>query len=215
MPLLVKRPGSFESWNSRIHMYLGLYLFLFIWLFCLTGLLLNHPGWAFADFWPTRRENTMEVTIRRPPPGSDLDEARNILGQLGISGEIEWTEERVSSDRFDFRTSRPGHIVEIKSDFGSGHATIQTIVVNAWGVMRILHTFTGVRSADERNNRDWILTTVWAFAMDATAAGLILMVLGSYYMFWRLPGKRSWGLLALGSGYVVCALFVVGLKWIS
>jgi hypothetical protein len=215
MHLPLNRLSTFESWNRRIHYFLGLYLLLFIWLFCFTGLLLNHPGWAFADFWPGRTQNTMELAIRRPPPGNDLDQARNILRQLGISGEIEWTAERENSGRFDFRVSRPGHMVDIRSDLGNGRATVQTIDVNAWGVMRILHTFTGVRSTDQRNDRDWILTKMWSLAMDATAAGLILMVLGGLYMWWRSVVKRSLGLLALGSGCVLCAFFVIGLKWIS
>ena len=39
-----------------------------------------------------------------------------------------------------------------------------------------------------------------------------VMVLGSYYMWWRLPRRRTGGLIALLSGWVVCALFVAGLK---
>jgi len=30
---------------------LGLYLLLACWLFALTGILLNHPTWEFAQFW--------------------------------------------------------------------------------------------------------------------------------------------------------------------
>ena len=55
MPWRVK---TLEAWNRRLHFYLGLYLLFFIWLFALTGLLLNHPKWSFADFWPMRRGNS-------------------------------------------------------------------------------------------------------------------------------------------------------------
>jgi hypothetical protein len=78
--------------------------------------------------------------------------------------------------------------------------------------MRILHTFSGVRIGDSRNQRDWILTSVWALSMDGVAIGLIVMVLGSYYMWWRLPRKRATGLLAIVSGWLACLLFVVGLR---
>jgi hypothetical protein len=44
------------------------------------------------------------------------------------------------------------------------------------------------------------------------AAGLLIMVFGSYYMWWRLPQKRSWGLVALVFGWVACAWLVVGLR---
>lgn len=101
---------------------------------------------------------------------------------------------------------------EIKTDMVQERVKVQRIDVNARGVMHILHTFTGVRAGDSRNQRDWILTSIWALSMDAVAAGLLVMVLGSYYMWWRLPRKRVWGLIALMSGWVVCALFVVGLR---
>lgn len=203
--------GGFERWNRRVHYYLGLYLLFFVWLFCFTGLLLNHPDWRFADFWPTRLQNTVQFPIRRPPAANDLEQARNILAQLRIAGEIEWTSEREGAGRLDFRVSRPGHVVDIKADLDRGEATVQSTDVNAWGVMRILHTFTGVRSGDERNQRDWILTVLWAFAMDAVAAGLAVIVVGSYYMWWRLPQKRMWGLVALLSGWTACAFYILGL----
>jgi len=202
--------GGFEMWNRRVHYYLGLYLLLFVWLFSFTGLLLNHPKWRFADFWPTRKQSTADRQIRRPPAGTDLDQARNILDQLGLPGEIEWTVDRGDPNRFAFRASRPGQIFEIKTDLARGQATVQRIDVNAWGVMHILHTFSGVRVGDTRNERDWILTSIWAFAMDAVAAGLAVIVLGSYYMWWRLPQRRWWGLVALLSGWVTCGFFVLG-----
>jgi len=202
----------FEIWNRRLHFYIGLYLLFFLWLFAFTGLLLNHPGWSFAEFWPTRKQTVFEREIKPPPVGPDLAQAENILTQLGLSGEIEWTSAGADARRLDFRASRPGHIFEIKTDFDSGRTTVQRIDLNAWGVMHILHTFTGVRAGDSRNQRDWILTSIWAFTMDAVGIGLMIMVLGSYYMWWRLPRKRAWGLLALISGWAVCLVFVVGLR---
>jgi hypothetical protein len=50
--------------------------------------------------------------------------------------------------------------------------------------------------------------------MDAFAVGLIAMVLGSYYMWWRLRHKRTAGAIALGLGVAVSGLFVVGLRWL-
>lgn len=204
--------ATFEVWNRRLHFYIGLYLLFFLWLFGFTGLLLNHPKWTFADFWPTRKQTTFERQIKRPGAGSDLAQAENILEQLGLIGEIEWTSARADSRRLDFRASRPGHIFEIKTDLDREHAVIQRIDVNVWGVIRILHTFTGVRAGDARNQRDWILTIIWAFSMDAVAAGLLIMVFGSYYMWWRLRQKRAWGLVALMSGWMACAFFIAGLR---
>lgn len=134
-----------SAWNRRIHYYLGLYLLLFLWLFSFTGLLLNHPRWTFAEFWANRQQNSFELPIQAPPPGGDLVQARDIMRQAGVHGEIDWTLSRTDPGRLDFRASRPGHIFEIKTDLQQGRSTVQRIDLNAWGVARILHTFTGVR----------------------------------------------------------------------
>ena len=86
--------------------------------------------------------------------------------------------------------------------------------MNLWGVMKVLHVFTGVQMDDARQNRDWALTWLWALSMDAVAAGLIIMVLGSLYMWWELPQKRVPGAVALGLGSLICGLFVIGLRWL-
>jgi hypothetical protein len=203
-----------SAWNRKIHFYLGLYLLLFLWLFAFTGLLLNHPRWTFAEFWPNRHQSSFEAPIQPPPARGDLIQARDIMRQVGVHGEIEWTRSRSDTSRLDFRASRPGHIYEIKANLQQGRATIQRIDLNAWGVVHILHTFTGVRLSDSKNQRDWSITTLWVLCMDALAIGLILMVVSSIYMWWSQKQKRWLGLLALSSGLLTCGLFVIGLRWL-
>jgi hypothetical protein len=53
-----------------------------------------------------------------------------------------------------------------------------------------------------------MVTTIWVLAMDALAAGLIVMVLGSYYMWWRLKPKRQLGVVVLTAGFVTCGWFL-------
>lgn len=201
-------------WNRKLHYYTGLYLLLFLWLFAFTGLILNHPRWTFAEFWPTRVQSTFDRQIAPPPPGADLIQAQDIMRQLGLRGEIEWTKTRPDTTTLDFRVSRPGHIYEVKTDLKEYRAAVQQIDLNSWGVIRLLHTFTGVRMQDTRNQRDWIITSIWAFSMDAVALGSILMVLGSFYMWWIQPQKRRAGLIAAGLGVMSCGFFVFGLRWL-
>ena len=91
---------------------------------------------------------------------------------------------------------------------------MQRTRLNAWGVTHVLHTFTGAPAADSRNRRDWTLTTVWALSMDAVAAGLIVMVLGSYVMWFRLRDKRIGGIVALVLGFLSCGAFVGAFRWL-
>lgn len=206
--------GTVLVWNRRIHYYVGLYLLFFTWLFVFTGLLLNHPRWQFPQFWPNRLQTTTEQHVRAPAGESDVDRAHDLMRQLGIAGEIHWPAQQPGGGLFEFQVNRPGLILDIKADLEQRRATVQRTQLNAWGVMHLLHTFTGVRAADARNTRDWTLTTVWALAMDAVALGLMVMVFSSYIMWYRLRAKRLGGIVALLLGFIACGAFLGALRYL-
>jgi len=202
----------FTIWNRKLHYYLGLYFLFFLWLFAFTGLLLNH-SWKFSEFWPNRNVSTFERVIDAPRTTNDVERAREVMRQLGIRGEIEWTAIRPNSTLFEFRANRPGHNFNVAVD-DAGRTKVEETRINTWGVMRVLHTFSGVRANDARNQRDWALTTLWVLSMDAVSIGMVVMVFGGLYMWFVLPAKRIGGLVALLLGTAVCCVFVVGLRWI-
>lgn len=206
--------GTVLVWNRRIHYYVGLYLLFFTWLFVFTGLLLNHPRWQFPQFWSNRLQTTTEQHVRAPAGESDVDRAHDLMRQLGIAGEIHWPAQQPGGGLFEFQVNRPGVILDIKADLEQRRATVQRTQLNAWGVMHLLHTFTGVRAADARNTRDWTLTTVWALAMDAVALGLMVMVFSSYIMWYRLRAKRLGGIVALLLGFIACGAFLGALRYL-
>jgi hypothetical protein len=209
------RSRRFEIWNRKLHYYLGLYLLLFLWLFAFTGLLLNHPKWEFAKFWPQRKESTFVRPIETPSAAEDFAQARDLMRQLQLSGELDWITPKQEPGRLDFRVSKPGRIIDVRTDLVQREAAVSRIETNGWGVIRMLHTFTGVRMNNSRMKRDWVVTSIWSFSMDAVAAGLLLMVLSSYYMWYRLEKKKRLGLIALSVGALSCSLFVVGLVWLD
>ena len=209
-----RRAAAFATWNRKAHYYLGLYFLFFLWLYAFTGLLLNHSSWAFAQFYPTRKVSKFVRQIQPPAPASDVDRARAVMRQLGIGGEIGWSAARSDSARLDFNVSRPGRIYQVQADLKEGRAAVTLTEYNAWGVLRTLHTFVGVSPDDSRNRRDWTLTSLWACSMDAVAAGVLLMVLSGFYMWWSLHDKRKAGLVALALGLAICGLFVRGLRWL-
>jgi hypothetical protein len=47
--------------------------------------------------------------------------------------------------------------------------------------------------------------------MDALAGGLLVMVVGSYYMWYRLKSRRTLGWIMLATAFASCGLFVFGL----
>lgn len=206
----------FERWNRKSHFYVGLFLMFFVWLFALSGLLLNHPAWTFHEHWKNRKETYVKrpITKSKPDVVEDLDQARDVMIQLGIEGDILWTTPRTDPGVLEFQVRRPGHFFFIQANWLQGSATVRHAEVNVWGVMKFLHVFSGNVADDPRNQRDWALTYVWAYSMDAVAAGLIVMVLSSVYMWFQLPQKRRMGGIVLALGCFSCGLFCVGLRWL-
>ena len=205
---------AFFAWNRRIHYYLGLYFLFFTWLFVFTGLLLNHPRWQVNQFWQNRLQSITEHSFQPSTGASLFDSARDMMQQLDIAGEIQWPALQAERGVLAFQVSRPGLILDIKANLEKGRVTVQRNQLNGWGVMQLLHTFTGTPVADVYNTRDWVLTTVWAMSMDAVAVGLIVMVCSSYIMWYRLKGKRLAGIVALLLGVVSCGALVLGLRWL-
>src|SRR5262245_58694235 len=95
----------FLALNRPGHYFIGLYLLFFCWLFAFTGLLLNHPRWRFAEFWPNRLQSTNEFRIRPPVAATDLDRARDLMRQLTLNGEIQWPSVQPTGGPFAFQVS--------------------------------------------------------------------------------------------------------------
>jgi hypothetical protein len=204
-----RRRSTFDTWNRKIHYYLGLFFLFFLWLFSLTGLLLNHGSWRIAEAANKRAETRYERTIAPPAGNSDLARAKDVLRQLGLAGEVDLPATQQPPGHFDFQVASPKDASQIKVDLTALRASVQHFDNSGWAVFRIFHTFSGSRFNTPDSHRDWILTSVWTFAMDVLSAGLILMVLGSYYMWFRFKRKSlTMGILTLAAGYACCALFL-------
>ena len=198
---------TFELWNRKFHYYLGLYFLFFLWLFSLTGLMLNHQQW-FRDLYE-RTQTSYDSAIEGPTGETRLAQTRDVMRQLNLAGEIDWPASQPVG-HIDFNVARPNGSAQVRVDLNAKLAYVREFTNGHLHAFQIFHTFSGSRFTQPASQRDWVMTSVWVFAMDALAAGLIVMVLGSYYMWWRLKKRKTLGVLALAAGFAICGLFVAG-----
>jgi len=196
-----------EAWNRRLHYYLGLYFLLFLWLFSVTGLMLNHQPW-FTDL-ARRVEYAYEMPIESPAGDTMLAQTRDLMRQLDLKGEIDWPATQPAW-HIDFNVSRPNGSALVRADLTAKNAYIRTFDNRRLLAFQVFHTFSGSRFNQPASERDWIVTSLWVFAMDALAVGLIVMVTGSYYMWWQLKKRRTLGIVTLVAGVACCGIFVAG-----
>ena len=101
MPLSAK---TFEVWNRKLHYYLGLYFVFFLWLFSLTGLMLNHQQW-FTDLYE-RHQIVYDPEIRTPAGETREAQTRDVMRQLNVKGEVDWPASQPVG-HIDFSVARP------------------------------------------------------------------------------------------------------------
>ncbi len=125
------------------------------------------------------------------------------MRQLGLSGEIDWPASQPVG-HIDFTVARPNGAAQVRVDLNAKRAYIKEFANGGLHAFQIFHTFSGTRFNLPASQRDWVVTSIWVIAMDALAAGLVVMVLGSYYMWWRLKKRKALGIAALGAGLAAC-----------
>lgn len=193
-------------WNQKLHVYAGLCLLVFVWLFAVSGLLLNHPKWTFAQFWPDRHESSTEQPVQLRPASTDMARARDLMAQLGLSGEIDQL--KVSADRFEFRLMTPSQITTVGVDLSGSRAHIQQIRVNGWGVLSALHHLTGVHQDMPALARNSTGAQLWCAVVGVVSVGLLLQVLGGLCIWLHRRERVVIGIAALLLGTFSCGFFL-------
>ncbi len=203
---------GFETWNRKIHIYLGLFMLLFIWLFSVSGLFMNNPKWFHGNV--ERTPTDIPVTY-----SEGLDEvarAKELRDQLGLEGEIILRAQR-NTEKFFFMVMRPNKRFGVSVDLATKVATVNHVKPQPVGILGDLHTFSGVRAIwnEPVQERDWIMTRIWSFSIDVVSIGLILIVLSSLYMGLKIKENRPWAVASLAFGVLTCSFFVWGLSMMA
>jgi hypothetical protein len=198
--------NELHNFNRSLHIQLGLLLLLFIWLFSLSGLLLNHGDWKFSGFWEQRQESTIGFTL----PLSvlmDPDPEVRVKEFLQVSGELQ--RQKRTAERLEFRVESPGIVRDVVVDVTNGSGTQKVIRFNTWGKLRGLHTFNGMSDANPSQSPNWWIANVWRFAMDGIAIGLIIICLSSWVMWYKVRKEYRLGYMILATAFVFAGYFIL------
>jgi hypothetical protein len=197
---------TFNFLNRKLHIHIGLLLLLFIWLFSLSGLLLNHGGWKFASFWDQRKQKETVTEMTFPPQPDSAMLLHAVMAQLKISGEV--TNVKYAAEALDFRVTSPGKGNDLHVDLTNGNVTQKQYDLNIWGKIRTLHTFNGVDKKNIKKEANWLITSVWQFAMDAIAVLLILLCVSSWFMWYKIRKDYRVSAFVLIAGFLTSFYFV-------
>lgn len=197
-------PGSRE-----LHFYLGLFFSPLLVLFAVSTLMLNHRG--SAAIRPTSISQTATEAIPVDPTGTpgSLAQARDLLRQLGIRGEIDYLSHDPRNGTLMIPVTTPGEIVRVDVDLKSRSARVSRREQGLAGALVYLHKMPGPHNAALRGN--WAGTVWWAALADGVVYGLLLITMTGLWLWWRSRPGRVPGVLAIGAGVVSLLTLLVGL----
>jgi hypothetical protein len=195
---------TFHRFVRRLHLYLGLSLLPWFFLYGVSSIPFSHPEWLKpkdgAPDWTPRFDRSYDIPIPR-----DADErtiGRRIMQDAGLEGAFGiWhpNDREFHVYAFDFwDATQVKYFVEQKRLVAEDRR------------FRWDHIVTGMH-ARGGFQQESLLDDTWAVLVDLVCAGMILWIASGIYMWWKIRHTRWWGFAALCSGAVLFVLFVAGL----
>jgi len=205
----IRQKKGLIKWNRKIHIFLGLFLLVFIWLFGFSGLLLNHH-WEFAKSWEKRKEMNYEKTIQISKEKERFTLAQGIMNELNLKGNI--YNLRFSSDtsQLNFIIAKPGMRYDIRAHLKNGNILINETKLDQWNIMTFLHTLRNPVSKEKGERYLSVWASVWSFCIDIVSIGLIVICLGGWYLWFQVGRRRFYfGLISITGGFILCIYFLL------
>lgn len=206
---ITKQKKSLIKWNRKIHVYLGLFFLFFVWLFGLSGLLLNHH-WEFANFWENRKEIKYDKTIQISSERETFALVYEIRNKLNLKGNILNPNFSKDSILLNFIVAKPGTRYDVQANLNDGMIMVKKAKFNSWGIMRALHTLRNPTLKEQSDRDQTLIASIWSVSIDILSVGLIVICLGGWYLFLQVSGKRFYfGLISIASGFILCIYFLL------
>jgi hypothetical protein len=197
---------NFHLLIRRIHLYLGLSLLPWFFLYGVRSIPFSHAPYFQklyddgAPQWTVRFEKPYEIQV--PKEGDLRATGARILADNGLEG--------------SFGTYRPNDKV------------LETYLFTFWTATRVRYFVEDKRLLveDQRSRWDQILTGMharggfeqdsilsdaWGIFIDVVCFGMMLWIASGVYMWWKIRSTRAWGWLALGGGVAAFAIFLAAL----
>ena len=203
---------TFAHLNRRVHLYLGLALLPWLFMYGASSIPFAHTEFFDArdaakklPLWTMRMDRTVEDVA--PGEGNDAVAMRafgaSLMHQAGLEGTsfgvYRQSPNQINVYAYSFRRS-----TQLKYFVDTRRLTVED------RRFRWDHFFTGMHARggfeDER-----LLVRGWSMIVDLVCVTMILWVLSGLYMWWSLPGHRHWGWAAIAAGTLSFVVFTLRL----
>jgi hypothetical protein len=209
---MVKTPQRvLYQWTRDLHLCLGLFVSPFVLVFAVSVLFLNHAkvDTTAADSVTTVRDLTIRDALERAKGREAVDLARQIIDQVGVTGEIGFVRYVRDEQRFVIPVTKPGVEIVVTVDVSTRTAAISRRAAGILESMAYLHKTPGPHNVDLRGN--WFWTQAWRWIADGTVYLVLFISATGLYLWFAIKTDRRAGLALLGAGVASFLALIYGL----
>lgn len=186
-----------------LHLYFGLFISPFVLIFCISVLVLNHPGF-FNRMDPVKVLPDIKTKLDRVPyDTSDLETAKAIIKKLNITGEIDFISKNDSS--ISFPVNKPGLKTYVKVNVNTDSVYITRKYEGTVRATTYLHLMPGPHNVKIRGNSAFM--KIWELLADVVVYLLLFLTVTGIFLWYILKNERMIGFYSIALGL----LFFMGL----
>jgi hypothetical protein len=198
---------TFQHFNRRLHLYLGLVLVPWYLMYGVSSIPFAHNQYfeqrdraKGIPLWTTRIDQKYSVDV--PAEGDLRETGARIMKDLGLEGSF--GAYRQSPTQLNVYIYNFRHSTQVKYFLDQQRVTVED------RRFRFEHFLTGMH-ARGGFEQESLLVNAWSAVVDVVCFGMLLWILTGLYMWWSLPGLRTWGWLAFLGGVGSYAMFMMKL----
>jgi len=191
-----------------LHLYFGLFISPFIFLFAISVFYLVHALPKRAA--PAQVDASRTVSNLSVPAGAErlqgrarVDALRSVLDQLDVAGEVDFVRHVASEHRLVIPVRVPGRETTVSLDYERGTATVSSRNQPLGDVLMYLHKTPGPHNVDIRGNSAFM--RAWRVVADATVYLFLFVTVSGIYLWVALRAERRIGLALALAG--ACSFF--------
>ena len=198
-------------WTRDLHLYLGLFVSPFLVAFAVSVFFLNHAkvDTSAVSSIATVRDIAVPAGMDGTQGREAVDRAREIVDQVGVTGEIGFVRYLGKEQRLVIPVSRPGVETVVDVDVSKRTAVVSRRITSVMESIAYLHKSPGPHNAVLRGN--WFWTRVWRWLTDGTVYLLLFSSVSGLYLWFTIRAERRIGLVLIGAGAITFVAFLYGL----
>lgn len=196
-----------------LHLYFGLWVSPFVVVFSISVFCLVHSVVPKPPRSNAPPQIVQDVAI---PDGIEglsgralVNAIRDVLGRIGVEGEVGHVRNIPKARRLVAPVSVPGRETTVEIDLEKKTASIARRDTGIFDAMITLHKAPGPHLVNIRMN--WAVMGVWRWLADATVYLLLFISVSGVYLWIALRAERRIGLVLLGAGALSFLGIVYGL----